>query len=462
MSGHRAGERSTFLTLGAAVSRMPPPQGARRRDDVPRVPRPAPGPRRRIALYSHDTQGLGHVRRNIALAAALVAHEEETDVLLLTGAPEASALPLPPHTDVVTLPTLAKDGAGRYAARRLSAPLPELVALRSAILAAALVSFAPDLLVVDKVARGVAGELDRALRELRDRGRTRVVLGLREVLDAPAAAMRDWHADRTTQAVRDYYDAVWVYGDPAVYDPVREYDVPADVADLVAYTGYLGRGRGHGVRHGGLPAEPAELPGRPYVLCLVGGGQDGHALAEAFVSAPMPAGHDGVVLTGPYMRRDDRDALHRVAARRPELRVVEFAADVERYVECAAAVVSMGGYNSVCELIAGRKRALLVPRTAPRAEQLVRAERLQRLGLVDVLEPSRAVPAELGRWLASAVVAGPPAGAPIDLDGLRAVPELAAELLRRPAPPRLAALPPVPDAGLPQSHPEPEDVDVAS
>lgn len=84
-----------------------------RRAPGPRTP--AAARRRHLALYSHDTQGLGHIRRNIALAASLVGSDPATDVLLLTGAPEATSLPLPPNTDIVTLPTLCKDQTGRYA-----------------------------------------------------------------------------------------------------------------------------------------------------------------------------------------------------------------------------------------------------------------------------------------------------------------------------------------------------------
>ena len=390
------------------------------------------GPRRRVALYSHDTQGLGHVRRNIAVAGALVAREPATDVLLLTGAPEASALPLPPQTDVVTLPTLSKDVTGRYAARRLSSSLPELLAMRARLLESALTAFAPDLFVVDKVARGVDGELDDALAALRAAGSTRVVLGLREVLDSPDAAVREWHASGTTDAVRACYDAIWVYGDPAVYDLVREYDLPRAVADKVTFTGYLGRDRGEGLISRAATSSRSRLTSGPYVLCLVGGGQDGYALASAFVRAPLPPGHSGVLLTGPYMRRADRTALRDAVAGRPDVRVVEFVPDADDLLAGAAAAVSMAGYNTVCELLAGRKRTLLVPRTTPRDEQLVRAERLQRLGVVDVLEPADADPERIGRWLAGAVLAGPPSGAQIDLDGLRVVPRLAAELLGQP------------------------------
>lgn len=418
---------------------VPYPGGERRSGEAPPA---APPVRRRVAFYSHDTQGLGHVRRNLALAGALVAREPQTDTLVLTGAPEASALPLPPRTDVVTVPTLSKDRTGAYSARRLSAPLGQLLQLRSDILTAALTTFAPDLLVVDKVPRGVGGELEPALRALRSAGRTRTVLGLREVLDDPGTAVRELRADRVAEAVRDWYDEVWVYGDPAVYDLVREYDLPASLAEKVVHTGYLGRGRGVGLLPSGTTDPAAVAPPGPYVLGLVGGGQDGHALAAAFAAAPMPPGHTGLLLTGPYMRRSDRQSLAAAAQERPDLRVVEFTADVDAHLAGASAVVAMAGYNTVCEVLAAHKRVLLVPRTTPRAEQLVRAHSLQRLGLVDVCLPDQLEPAGVGRWLAEAVLAGVPRGACVDLDGLRTVPDLAADLLRAGPPPPARPAPP--------------------
>lgn len=160
----------------------------------------APAVRRRVALYSHDTQGLGHIRRNINIAAALVADDPSCDVLLLTGTPEATMLPLPPSTEVLTLPALYKDRLGQYSARVFDTPLDEILQLRAALIDTALSSFAPDLFIVDKVARGVGGELDVPLAGLRHLGRTRTVLGLRDVLDAPAVTRQDWERDGCRRA----------------------------------------------------------------------------------------------------------------------------------------------------------------------------------------------------------------------------------------------------------------------
>lgn len=161
-----------------------------------------------MVLYSHDTQGLGHIRRNIAIAAALVAADPGTNVLLLTGAPEATALPLPPRTEVLTLPTLHKDVAGAYTSRVLDTPLADVLAMRSSLVCAAVLSFRPELLIVDKVPRGVHGELDDVLcallvprvrprLEQLVRARRLAGLGLVGVLEpdrATPAAIGEWLA----------------------------------------------------------------------------------------------------------------------------------------------------------------------------------------------------------------------------------------------------------------------------
>jgi predicted glycosyltransferase len=331
---------------------------------------------------------------------------------------------------VITMPTIAKDPAGGYRSRALSLSYREVIGIRRSLLDSVIGEFRPDLLIVDKVPRGAGGELEPALARLADQG-GRAVLGLREVLDDPVATAAEWRADRTAQAIDDHYDAVWVYGDPRVYDPRTEYRLPASVASKIEFTGYLSRGRARG-----LSAGRTELgldPARPYVACLVGGGQDGDELALAFAEAPLPDDHLGVIVCGPYLAAEQRARLRRIAAHRTDLILIDVAPGADAVIDRAAAVVSMAGYNTVCEILATATPTLLVPRVRPRTEQLIRAERFAALGLVDLLEPSALSPARLAGWLRSAVAGSAQATLRADteirLDGLRRIPELADALL---------------------------------
>ncbi|WP_156761735.1 glycosyltransferase family protein [Microbacterium karelineae] len=375
--------------------------------------------RPRVALYSHDAQGLGHIRRNLAIAHALRGGGRDLDQLLLTSAPDVAHAGRPDGCDIVSLPALAKDPAGRYGARHLSVGADQLVAMRSAVLHATLAAFAPDVLIVDKHPRGFRGELEPALAAVRAGG-GRVVLGLRDVLDDATTAAREWKDARAAKALRAWYDEVWVYGDPRVHDPIADLDVPRRVR--VRHTGYLAHGR---------PAARirTRVGAGPYALAMVGAGEDGSDLARAFATAAMPAGHRGVVVAGPHMSADAVADLRRIAAARDDLQVVRSAPDAAGLIAGAAALVGMGGYNTVCEALAAATPMLVVPRIEPRREQLLRAEALARHDAVDVLMPDDLAPGRVGDWLASAVSRRERTGAPIDLAGLSRIPDLLADLV---------------------------------
>lgn len=376
-------------------------------------------------MYGHDSFGLGHLRRNLALAHSLSQLACRPDQLIVTGTAEACAFDLPARTDLLQVPSVTKDRAGRYRTGRLSADLAVVMSMRRAALDGALVAFAPDLVVVDKVAFGLGGELADALRNIRARHGTRIVLGLRDVLDSPLKARREWDDSATGAAVRSIFDEVWVYGDPSVYDVVRECGL-VEVSDMVRYCGYLSAGRPD------VRARPPGVAGAAgYVVCTVGGGADGMRTAGTFIDSPMPPGVIGVMVTGPHMPEAERVALERRASARRDMIVVASSPHVAGWLRDASAVVSMGGYNTLSEILATSTPALVVPRTVPRMEQAIRARAFAERGLVDVMEPSLVDPHSMGRWMASAVHRRGVDRSGVDLEALRRVRSLAEALLAK-------------------------------
>jgi predicted glycosyltransferase len=379
---------------------------------------PGPAAAARIALYSHDSTGLGHVRRNLLLAQHLA--EAGHDVLIVSGSPEAAAMPRPPCTDIVTLPALGKDENGAYRARNFRMGIQELTTIRREILTTTLAGFAPDLLVVDRHARGFRGELEPALDRLTD---TRVVLGLRDVIDSARVVRREWHEQRIAAALQRWYDEVWLYGDARLHHPLEDAGLLAPVP--VAPVGYLSATRPDAVFQDVVPRD------RAFVLCMLGGGADGARAAAAVVDAPLPEGLGLVVVTGPQMPSDDRARLESVARHRPELTVLPFAHDPAGLLARARAAVVMGGYNTICEVLASQTPALILPRAEPRLEQHLRARALAQAGLLDMLPLAQADGRSIGRWLRDALAGGRRPRARADLDGLLRIGQRVQRLLDR-------------------------------
>lgn len=142
----------------------------------------------RIAFYSHDTMGLGHIRRNMLLAQSVLQTCPNTEILLLSGVRESGAFKLPKGADTVTMPSYFKTSEGKYIPNSLGKDIDRLVEVRRQIIYSTLDLFEPDILVVDNVPRGAMNELDTILPVLASRV-THIVLGLRDIIDEPEAVM---------------------------------------------------------------------------------------------------------------------------------------------------------------------------------------------------------------------------------------------------------------------------------
>lgn len=364
----------------------------------------------KILLYSHDTFGLGHLRRSLAIARRLGEDIPRAHQLLITGSMVAGAFSLPPRLDMIKLPALTKRTGGAYKARVLPLSLKQTIAWREQMILQAVINFKPDLVLVDKVAAGVQGELLPALRYLRTYSpHTRLVLGMRDIEDSPAATRREWAENGTPYLHTHVYDAILLYGDQELFDPVTAYDMSEAAAARLIPCGYL-RPR--------LECRPAaevrrelDAEGRPLIVVTVGGGGDGYTILRTYLemvqtwNGPMP--FTSLLVTGPLMPRSKRLALRRLANGQ-NVRLIEFTPDLVSYVAAADLVISMAGYNSVCEIMAMGQRSLLIPRGHTRAEQRMRAELLARRGLAHMLPPEQLGPERLRQAIAEALAAPRP------------------------------------------------------
>jgi predicted glycosyltransferase len=299
----------------------------------------------------------------------------------VSGSPIIGSFDFKTRVDFVRVPGIIKLRNGDYVPLSEHGSIQETTALRAKLIREAAVSFAPDVFVVDKEPLGLRGELEGTLEALKARG-TRLVLGLRDVLDDPQALVKEWARKRVAPALEQLYDDIWVYGLKAIYDPLQGLGLSPGVAARTTFTGYLKRT---------LPvAQPA--PGaedmRERILVTAGGGGDGELLIDWAIRA-YETDYRGLppalIVPGPFMRAEARAAFAQRSAAIPAIHMLTFEPRMEHLMAECLGVASMGGYNTFCEILSFDKRALMVPRHAPRLEQTIRAEAAQRLGLARML-----------------------------------------------------------------------------
>ena len=332
-----------------------------------------------VVMYSHDTIGLGHMRRNSAIARELVERVPGLSVLMLVGCPAGMVFETHPGIDYVKLPSLSKLGRGVFQAGSLRLDAETTRDLRARIIEGVLSTIQPDVFVVDHEPAGAMDELLPALRLLKDMG-TRAVLGLRDILDSPERTSAAWTAAGIDHLITDAYDQVLVYGDPKFFSSREAYDLdslkPGAVIDCGVVTTVRPTPR----------LRPLLAPGR--IVVSGGGGRDAYPLIEAAIAAvgliPARRRPHVTVITGPLMDPELRAEAQRLAEQ-AKVAVLEHTNDLPSLMAKSDLFITMTGYNSINEALAIGCPIITVPRLGPSAEQRLRAEALERQGLARYL-----------------------------------------------------------------------------
>ncbi|MCK4414611.1 MAG: hypothetical protein KAY32_13840 [Candidatus Eisenbacteria sp.] len=357
------------------------------------------GGRPRVAVYSHDTYGLGHLMRSARIARGVVDGFPGCSVLLLTGSPIAHRFHFSPKIDYVKLPSVVKVGPDRYAARELNVSRRRIRQMRAHLIRDAVQFFRPDLLLVDNVPVGMKGELLPALRWLRGASpATQIHLNLRDILDEPEVIRRSWEAQRVYRVFDEFYDAIHVFGCQGIYDAVAAYGLPRE---KTAYLGYIAPAGDE--REGGEPL-PSHEGRRTHVLVTVGGGGDGEEILRCVCRLQRASGvkspYQFHIVTGPLMDEGRYAELEREVAANRGMSLHRYVEHLPAWMAACEVVLSMGGYNTLCEVLSVAQRSVVVPRIYPRREQELRAQAFAARGLVSVIRPDELTAENLDRALA--------------------------------------------------------------
>lgn len=344
----------------------------------------------RLIVYSHDAFGLGNIRRMLAICQYLIKAYPKVSILVISGSPALHSLRLPQGLDYIKLPCLGRDESGTVSSKYLETDLNDAVKLRSDLILSTVQNFKPDLILVDKKPDGLQQELQATLSYIKmHQPETKLVLLLRDILDRPEATIAQWQRHGYYDTIANLYDQVWVVGIPEIFDVRHEYQFPPAVVQKTRFCGYIRREPGIKSRQV-LRKELQLQPADKLVLLTPGGGADGYHLVDTYVRGleAQPSEWRSLIISGSEMPTDQREQIQHRVAHLPLVEMLEFTDDLVGYMDAADLVVSMGGYNTIGEILSLQKRAIVVPRLQPVEEQWLRAERMAKMGLFQAIHPA--------------------------------------------------------------------------
>ena len=161
---------------------------------------------------------------------------------------------------------------------------------------------------------------------------------------------------------QQHFDGLLVNSDPDVLRLEETFSLAPEIEDRTVYTGFVTAG----------PA-PVRLRSKRRILISIGGGSFANELPEAMIGvAGRLARYEFAFIPGPFTPTPLLARLRRERRPQGNIRVLRFQGDFQEALSRCRLSVSLGGYNTVMDLLNTRTPALVYPYRADR-EQLTRA-----------------------------------------------------------------------------------------
>ena len=358
-----------------------------------------------LLFYCQHSVGLGHLTRSYALCAHLA---EWFRVVLVCGGSLPREIDPPAGVEIVPLPPLGINSGARFVSHDPRFTVERAWTVRGELLLRTLRALRPAVVFVELFPFGrakFARELVPLLELAREDG-AMTACSLRDIL-VTGRDDQAGHDERACRLANAHLDAVLVHSDSRVARLEETFGHADRLTVPIRYTGFVVAGR---------RLRPAAR--EPRVVVSAGGGLVGEPLLRAAIEAPrIGTGVPMRAIAGPLMPQDGFERLRAQADGVRDLELVRSVPDLSSELAGAAAAVSQAGYNTTLEIVRAGVPALAVPYATPEEdEQLRRARRLERLGLLRVLEPDRLEPAVLAAEI-ERLLDFEPARSDIDLDG---------------------------------------------
>ncbi|MUG92072.1 glycosyl transferase [Scytonema sp. UIC 10036] len=357
---------------------------------------------KKILFYCQNLWGLGHLVRSTEIIRSLV---KDFKVCLVDGGEIVQGFEIPPAVEVVQLPALWLENR-QLKPVDTSLSLEEVKELRKNQLLAVYEQFQPDCLITECFPfskRKLSFELIPLLDRVKSSGySTKVVCSLRDVIlssNKTDLERKSQLEEKICALMNQYFDMLLFHSDPKVHRLEENFSKVKDLTCQIHYTGYVAQ----------LPSENPVMTDEdiaslsrkePMILVSIGGGRMGYELLESAVQAAsileqyLP--HHIHIFTGPFLPQEQFSELQKLATDKNNITLRRYTPDLLAYMQKADLSISLGGYNTTMNVLRTGVRSMIFP-SEKENEQVIRIQKLENLGIVEVIRPSDLEPAHLAQ-----------------------------------------------------------------
>ncbi len=390
----------------------------------------------KIMFYCQNLIGIGHVVVSTEIIRSLV---KDFKVCLIDGGERVQGFEIPPTVETVNLPAIRSENK-QLASADPSLSLEEVKDLRKGKILEVFDRFEPDCLITECfpfTKRKLLFELVPLLERVRGTGgRTKTICCLRDiVIMSKKAYSKRWIEKEAIICglINQYFDSIFVNSDPKFQRLEENFSRVKDLACDIYYTGYVAQSPPENQEP--TAEDVASLSTQePMIVVSVGGGRMGYELLETIVkSSPIlekHLPHRIQVFTGPFIPESEFAQLQQAAWGRANITIRKFTPNLLAYMEKADLSISLGGYNTTMNVLRTGVKAMIYPSTRKR-EQLMRTQKLEKLGIVQMIRPDDLDPPHLAKKIINWLNQEPAKSADksFDLEGAPKTASLLKELL---------------------------------
>ncbi|MDT4291429.1 glycosyltransferase [Methylomonas sp. MO1] len=336
--------------------------------------------RRKILFYCQSLVGLGHLTSSLLVIRELSTY---ADVDLIHGGQGLQQMPELPGFRHLRLPTVLIESASDELYAPDSDKAIEVIWVERSAAIEQFLNWPYDAVIVEFFPFGrrrLKKEILGLFAAVRQRcGAIPIFCFVREIL-VPAAVESE---RRMVKLVREHIHTVFVRGDPNIVRFEETFSLTAEIADRLVYVGYVS------------PPPPASWSTRQNkIVVSQGGGEIGKTLLRAAIqTAPMLPDYNFLIVTSSRASVTEIAELQALVSS-PNVQVVSFLNHFQENLQSAALSISLGGDNTLMDVISTRTPALAYP-YAGNSEQGLRIEKLAGKGFVFPLTENDLAPERL-------------------------------------------------------------------